>query len=373
MEFYDMVQRLQLMYGMKIILISCGSFYISIGADAILLNKKLGLKLNCAKKCVCKVGVPKNSIDKYIEKIDGLGYSYIILDYDKETNKLIKISEKHGKCIEETAFNNECEKCDRRRYIDRIVHRWLVDNFLEPAFVPTFINTSFACIKGRGMHRAALYVQKCMKSALNKCEGYYILKMDIAKYFDSIDKNILFEILKRKIKDEKLLWLIKEILFSQKREKGLEIGNYTSQMLGNIYLNEQDQFVKHKLHIKYYARYLDDSVIIVKTKQEAKIALKEITRFLEENLKLKLNNKTQIFKGKQGANFCGYKINEYRMKLRDKGKRKLKKKIKKLTNKIYNGEITSIDARMYLAGHMGYIKYADVKKPQQQQSEQYQR
>ncbi len=361
MEFYDMVQRLQLMYGMRIILICCGSFYISIGADAIVLNKELGLKLNCAKKGVCKVGVPKSYIEKYIEKLDRLGYSYIILDYDKEKNKLIKICEKQGKSIEETAFNNECEKCDRRRYIDRIVHRWLVDNFLEPAYVPTFINTSFACIKGRGMHRAALYVQTCMKSALTKWGEYYILKMDVAKYFDSIDKNILFEILQRKIKDEKLLWLVREILFSQERDKGLEIGNYTSQMFGNIYLNEQDQFVKHKLHIKYYARYLDDSIIIVKTKEEAKNALKEIKRFLEENLKLKLNNKTQIFKGKQGVNFCGYKINEYRMKLRDKGKRKLKKKIKKLTNKIYNGEITSIDARMYLAGHMGYIKYADVK------------
>ena len=76
-------------------------------------------------------------------------------------------------------------------------------------------------------------------------------------------------------------------------------------------------------------------------------------------MKLKLNKKTQIFKGKQGINFCGYKINEYRMKIRDKGKRKLKKKVKKLTNKIYNGEITSSDAKKYLAGHLGYIKYAN--------------
>ena len=279
-------------------------------------------------------------------------------------NELKNGTYKHGGYKVFFVTEPKLRKIEKSRYIDRIVHRWLVDNFLEPAFVPTFITTSFACIKGRGMHRAALYVQKCMKSALAKWGEYYVLKMDVAKYFDSIDKNILFIILQRKIKDKKLLWLVKEILFSQKREKGLEIGNYTSQMLGNIYLNEQDQFVKHNLHIKYYARYLDDSIIIVKTKQEAKIALKEITRFLEENLKLKLNNKTQIFKGKQGVNFCGYKINEYRMKLRDKGKRKLKKKIKKLTNKIYNGEITSIDARMYLAGHMGYIKYADVKNCQ---------
>ena len=276
-------------------------------------------------------------------------------------NELKNGTYKHGGYKVFYVTEPKVRKIEKSRYIDRIVHRWLVDNFLEPVFVPTFLNTSFACLKGKGMHRAAIYVQQSMKSALAKWKDYYVLKMDVAKYFDSIDKSILFNILKGKIKDEKLLWLIREILFSQKRERGLEIGNYTSQMFGNIYLNEQDQFIKHRLHIKYYARYLDDSVIIVKTKQEAKLALKEITKFLEEKLKLKLNNKTQIFKGKQGINFCGYKINEYRMKLRDKGKRKLKKKVKKLTNKIYNGNMTSKDARMYLAGHMGYIKYANVK------------
>lgn len=132
-------------------------------------------------------------------------------------------------------------------------------------------------------------------------------------------------------------------------------------MFGNIYLNEQDQFIKNKLHIKYYARYLDDSVIMVKTKKEAIECLKEITKFLEENLELKLNKKTQIFKNTQGVNFCGYKINEYRMKLRDKGKRKLKQKIKKLKKQIYFGKITSKEARKYLAGHLGYIKYANVE------------
>lgn len=101
-------------------------------------------------------------------------------------------------------------------------------------------------------------------------------------------------------------------------------------MSANIYLNEIDQFIKQKLHIKYYFRYLDDSIVIVKTKEEAKQSLLEIKKFLKENLELDLNKKTQIFKSKQGVNFCGYKINEYRLKIRDKGKRKLKKKIKKL-------------------------------------------
>ena len=110
------------------------------------------------------------------------------------------------------------------------------------------------------MHRAALYVQACMKKTKNKWDNYYILKMDVSKYFDSINKNILLNILKRKIKDENLLWLINEILYAQKREKGLEIGNYTSQTFGNIYLNEVDQMIKHKLKIKYYARYLSMTV-----------------------------------------------------------------------------------------------------------------
>ena len=106
---------------------------------------------------------------------------------------------------------------------------------------------------------------------------------------------------------------------------------------------------------------LDDSIVIVKTKQEAKQALYEIQKFLKENLKLELNKKTQIFKSKQGVNFCGYKINEYRLKIRDKGKRKLKKKVTTLKNKIKQGKMTSKEAKKYLAGHMGYIQIANVK------------
>ena len=132
-------------------------------------------------------------------------------------------------------------------------------------------------------------------------------------------------------------------------------------MFANIYLNEIDQFVKHKLHIKYYCRYLDDSIVIVKTKKEAIETLNKIKEFLHTNLKLELNKKTQIFKSKQGVNFCGYKINEYRLKIRDKGKRKLKNKVKKLEKLVKEGKITSKEAHKYLAGHMGYIKIANIK------------
>ncbi len=267
---------------------------------------------------------------------------------------------KHGGYTVFYVTEPKLRKIEKSRYIDRIVHRWLVDNFLKPAFVPQFINTSFACIENKGMHKSALYVKNTMKHLNNKWNEYYILKMDIAKYFDNINKNILLEILERKIKDKDLLWLIKEILYSQKREKGLEIGNYTSQMFANIYLNEIDQYIKHELHIKYYCRYLDDSILFTKTKKEAKDILNKIREYLQDELELELNKKTQIFKSKQGVNFCGYKINAYRMKLRDKGKRRLKKKVKYLEKQVYLGNMTSKEAKKYLAGHMGYIKYADT-------------
>ena len=203
-------------------------------------------------------------MEAHIKSWKGKGYRKEIIEFNlKQEEYIMWLYEqlktkkyKHGGYTIFYITEPKVRKIEKSRYIDRIVHRWLVDNILEPAFVPTFINTSYACLKGKGMHRAAIYVQECMKKAKINWGEYYILKMDISKYFESINKNILLNILKRKIKDEKVIWLIKEILYSQNRGKSLEIGNYTSQMFGNIYLNEQDQFIKHKLHIKYYARYL---------------------------------------------------------------------------------------------------------------------
>ena len=137
-------------------------------------------------------------------------------------------------------------------------------------------------------------------------------------------------------------------------------GNYTSQCFANIYLNELDQYAKHTLKLKYWYRYMDDAIAIVKTKKDAIEKLELIRNFLKINLKLELNSKTQIFKSTQGVNFCGYKINEYRLKIRDKGKRKLKKKVKQLKYKIRTRQITSKEAYKYLSGHLGYIQIANV-------------
>ena len=112
MNFLEMVIRLQITYDEKIILISCGAFYIAVGSDAVVLNKELGLKTTCAKTKICKVGVPKSSIDKYKEKLNELGYSYIILDYDKDKRELIKIFEVKGQKKKIVDINKGCSICE---------------------------------------------------------------------------------------------------------------------------------------------------------------------------------------------------------------------------------------------------------------------
>ncbi len=281
---------------------------------------------------------------------------YIMWLYEQLKNKTYK----HGGYTKFYVTEPKLRKIERSKYIDRIVHRWYVDNFMIENFTKDFCYNSYACIKNKGMHKACLDVQEAMKHCKRIWDDYYIIKMDVSKYFQNIDKQILYSILSRKIKDENLLWLTREILYSNGTEKGLPIGNYTSQCFANIYLNEMDQYAKHKLKLKYWYRYMDDMVAILKTKKEAIEKLEEIRKFLNNELGLTLNSKTQIFKGKQGVNFCGYKINEYRLKIRDKGKRKLKKKVQYLTNQVKLGKMNSKDAQKYLTGHLGYIKIANV-------------
>ena len=114
-----MVKRLQVIYQEKILLISCGAFYIALAENAVILNEELGLKTICAQKEICKVGIPINSINKYIEKLDKTGYSYIILDYDKEKSKIIKKYEQYGEKKKYFKFNTGCYKCENIRHFKK--------------------------------------------------------------------------------------------------------------------------------------------------------------------------------------------------------------------------------------------------------------
>lgn len=176
-----------------------------------------------------KMLTPSNLMDAHLETKKHKGSRLEVIKFElKKEEYIYWLYEqlKYGRYIhgEYTSFyiyRPKVRLVEKARYLDRIVHRWVVDNFLIPHFEPQFIHTTYACIKGRGMHKACLDVQKTMRYLEGKWGEYYIIKMDVAKYFGSINKEILFSILERKIKDKKLIWLIGNILKSNIDKKEL--------------------------------------------------------------------------------------------------------------------------------------------------------
>ena len=131
MEFLNMIERLQLICEPKILLISCGSFYIAVARDAIALNKELGLKVSCARRGLCKVGIPKNSIAKYIKLINEKGYGYTILNYIKEEKRIIKIYEYQGvRRNFEYASCKDCKKCENRKFFKKTEYEQALEQYL---------------------------------------------------------------------------------------------------------------------------------------------------------------------------------------------------------------------------------------------------
>lgn len=234
-------------------------------------------------------------------------------------------------------------------FFDRVVQQWYVHEFILPYMVNKFIVDSYACIKGRGVHSAINKLQKYMRIAQRNWEKPYILKYDIKKFFYSIDQEILYKIMCKYYKDKDFLELTKKFIqFNHNKEEknsfgiGIPIGNYTSQFFANIYMNELDQYIKHKLKVKYYIRYMDDGVMILENKETAKKVCDLITIFLKEELNLELNKKTGYFPLHRGVIFCGYKIYTTHKLLKRQNIQRMKKRIK-FWNKRYklckNGEI----------------------------------
>jgi RNA-directed DNA polymerase len=230
-------------------------------------------------------------------------------------------------------------------YRDRVVHQWYVYEFIKPYIIPRFIKDTYACIDNRGTLLATKMTQRYMNHMKVKYNNYYVIKGDIKKYFYSINKNILFSIMKKYIKDKKLLWLTKVLIYDDSNLKGIPIGNYTSQYFANIYLNELDHYVKDNLNIKYYLRYMDDFVILLPTKEKCKEVLNWINSYIKTTLDLELNHKTRYYPNKFGVNFCGYIIHEKYMLLRKTCIKKIKTSLKRDDFNIKN--------------YKGYIKYAN--------------
>lgn len=230
--------------------------------------------------------------------------------------------------LEFTIYEPKERKIKTLEYRDRVVQTWYVENFLKPIFESSYIKDTYACIEGRGTHKAVDKMQEYLRKADKKYEEVWVLKCDIKKFFFNVDRNILYNLIKRKIKDKNFLDLTKKIIFYNDEKVGIPIGNYTSQIYANIYMNELDKYIKEKMKVKYLVRYMDDFVLLTDNKETAKIWLEKIREFLKENLKLELNSKTAYFKAKQGVNFCGFRIWKTHRLLREQSKKKMRRKLK---------------------------------------------
>lgn len=235
-------------------------------------------------------------------------------------------------------------------YPDRIVHHAIM-NIMEPIWVSSFVKGTYSCIKNRGIHKALKDVKHALKDEANT---QYCLKLDVRKFYPSIDHAILKQLIRKKIKDKRLLSLLDEIIESA---QGVPIGNYLSQFFANLYLTYLDHWIKEQKKVRYYFRYADDIVILGRDKQELRDLFYNIQDYLNNKLKLNFKDNWQIFKvDSRGIDFVGYRIFHTHTLLRKSIKKKFCKKINKLNKK------QNIDKDTYkqkICSYIGWIKYCN--------------
>jgi retron-type reverse transcriptase len=245
-------------------------------------------------------------------------------------------------------------------FTDRIVHHAL-NLVIENLFIKKFVKETFACIVGRGTHAAMRHIQKCSRIAKRQWGKYYVLKCDIRKFFPSVNHDILKRLIRGTIRDKKVLNLLDIIIDSFETEgmkgRGIPIGSLTSQLLANIILNPFDHFLKEERRVKYYARYMDDFVIIHHDKKYLQKLKIEIEDFIGEKLDLTMNPKTGIFHERQGIDFCGYRIWPTHVLPRKTTIKRTKRRLRRFAKMYQNNPGILRHAHDSIQSFLGYIRH----------------
>ena len=259
---------------------------------------------------------------------------------------------------------------------DRVV-QWAIYSTLNPLFMKSYITDSHGCVMGRGTLSAVKRLKYWLRKVAKSPCKYYFLKLDISKYFYRIDHAILLEIIGRKIADPDVMWLLDTIINSEDKsfglpvgfaayetderlhDVGMPIGNLTSQMFANIYLNEVDQYIKRTLGVRYYIRYMDDMIILSDDKKKLQAIKQDVEIFLSEKLRLSLNKKTCIRPISLGIDFLGYKIWPIHTKLRKKAALKMKKRLKYIQKLYARGEIDFKTANAVVQSYLGIMRHCN--------------
>ena len=235
---------------------------------------------------------------------------------------------------------------------DRIAHHAIM-NVTEPIWVKTFIAGTYSCIKERGIHKCLNDLKRAL--ARDKEGTMYCLKLDIKKFYPSIDHRLLKQVIRRKIKDKQLLKLLYEIIDSS---DGIPIGNYLSQFFANLFLSYFDHWLKEECKVKYYFRYADDIVILSDSKEFLRHLFFAIRFYLEEFLHLEIKPNYQIFPvDSRGIDFVGYKFFHTHILLR----KSIKVRMLKLVRMFEEGLISKEELRIRLSSYFGWAKFCNSK------------
>jgi len=274
-----------------------------------------------------------------------------------ELYKLLKDnSYRHGDYYSFFVHDPKQRHIHKAEVSDRIVHH-LLYKYLYKLLDKSFIFDSYSCRLGKGTHKAVKRLEKFTRIvSKNYTKDCWALKLDIKKFFASVDHNILIKLLKKKVNDSDIVWLLKEVIDSF--PSGIPLGNLTSQVFANIYMNELDQFIKHHFKLKYYLRYADDFIIFSRS-SNFDCYTDTIKEFLNGKLKLELHPKKIIIRKLDwGIDFLGYIALPHYILPRTKTKRRIFKKLKEKINESYFNQS--------LQSYLGYFKHANSHKLQQE-------
>jgi len=246
------------------------------------------------------------------------------------------------------------------RIRDKIV-QFAVHRQIHERLRSRWISTSFGCIDERGTQAAVDYVQRIMRLCKREHGDGWIVKLDVSRFFYSIDREVLKRILIKYRFDDKTYGLLCKIIDSSPEgDVGLPLGNVTSQDFANVYLNEIDQYAKRYLKIKWYCRYMDDIVCVVRTKQEAQAVLEYLKAFLHERLHLDAHpKKSQIFPLSQGVNAYGFKIYTTHRLVRDDSKRRMKRRMRVMDRKLKAGELEEGEVVQAVNAWLGHARHSN--------------
>lgn len=291
---------------------------------------------------------------KEVQMVDADPEYYLSQIQEMLINETYEVSEYTHSVINDKGKTRDLAKLPY--FPDRII-QWAIMLQIEPVFMETFCSHTCASIKGRGISKAI----KLTRQYLKDVEGTkYCFKMDVSKFYPSIDHDILKAMIRRKFKDKRLLRLLDKIIDSGEGVTGVPIGSYLSQYLANFYLSYFDHWMKETLHLKYVVRYMDDVIVLAETKEELHQVQEAVEYYLNCELNLKLKPNYQIFPvDARGIDFVGFRFYHDKTLLRKSTCKKMKRKMLKIRKKQNRGQLINYSEFCSINSYGGWLELCD--------------